>query len=431
MVNNEGEYRVGTIVDIKQDTNTTITASTADTLWLVHVGVDVTTTGTAIDAHTDAIDRSFLIRGQLASAQQDGILIGSFGHEVQSINNSVEIEAGGEIHAGGNGVEFYGSAIDIDNDGVITGDYAVAGQTSNGEIDNNGKLIGRTGGLFVEGFFNEIHNGGQITSENLWAVEVKGDHNTFVNSGLIEHTSDIAAALFLNTRIDDGERVTNTGSIIGGKTAIFGNFGSETVVNKGYVKGDVDLGDGADRFVNAHGFVDGQIRGGLGSDTYVIDDASLNVYEKAGEGIDLVRSSATYTLRDNFDNLTLTGRVNTDGTGNSLANILKGSNADNTLSGGIGADLLSGGRGTDVLTGGADADVFQFGRHFGTDHISDFTNGVDHIKIGFGSSVDDFSDLVPLFHTSGNDVAIVFNAHDLLIIDNVKIADLDTSDFTF
>ena len=70
-------------------------------------------------------------------------------------------------------------------------------------------------------------------------------------------------------------------------------------------------------------------------------------------------SSVAWTLGANVDNLTLTGSSAINGTGNSLANVIKGNSANNVLNGGAGNDTLSGAAGNDtyVLSAADGSDV--------------------------------------------------------------------------
>ena len=109
-------------------------------------------------------------------------------------------------------------------------------------------------------------------------------------------------------------------------------------------------GNSANNILNGAAGADTLI-GGLGNDTYTVDNAGDVVTENLGEGTDKVNSSVTYALSPNVENLTLTGALAINGTGNDLANSITGNAADNELNGGAGNDTLNGGAGTNTLIG--------------------------------------------------------------------------------
>ncbi|MGO7360382.1 protease, partial [Rhizobium ruizarguesonis] len=85
----------------------------------------------------------------------------------------------------------------------------------------------------------------------------------------------------------------------------------------------LDGGAGADSLI-----------GGEGDDTYTVDNAGDLVTEAADEGADTVRTTlASYTLGSDVENLTYTGTVAFTGTGNDLANTIRGAAGADTLDG--------------------------------------------------------------------------------------------------
>lgn len=135
----------------------------------------------------------------------------------------------------------------------------------------------------------------------------------------------------------------------------FGLAGND-VLHGGGGKDDLDGGGGDDRML-----------GGPGDDTYRADSMADVVVEDAGEGTDIVFSSAfETTLSPNVENLTLLPGAFT-GIGNAEANVLRatatgsillGGGGDDTLIGGDGGDNLQGQGGIDVARGGKGTDVY-------------------------------------------------------------------------
>ena len=73
--------------------------------------------------------------------------------------------------------------------------------------------------------------------------------------------------------------------------------------------------------------------GGLGDDSYFVDNAGNQIIEAAGEGIDNVISSLfAFTLSANFENIQLIGAA-VAGTGNESDNVLTGKPSTTASSG--------------------------------------------------------------------------------------------------
>ncbi|SMH28420.1 beta strand repeat-containing protein [Azospirillum agricola] len=112
------------------------------------------------------------------------------------------------------------------------------------------------------------------------------------------------------------------------------------------------------------------LTGGIGNDVYLVDDVGDVVVELAGEGTDEVRTSlAAYTLGNNLENLTHTGSGPFAGTGNALANAIRGGAGNDTLAGGLGLDTLTGGDGNDLYLIDDMADLVIENAGEGTDEI--------------------------------------------------------------
>ena len=200
---------------------------------------------------------------------------------------------------------------------------------------------------------------------------------------------------------------------------LIGNIVANRIIGNGGV--DSIRGEGGNDFID----------GGAGGD-------SLN----AGAGIDTV-SYETSALGVTVDlNVALQGGAG-DAAGDSLfffENVIGSGSADtitgnlvaNSLTGGAGLDTLNGGLGSDTLSGGAEADTFRFtDATFGSDTITDWQDGVDHISMALPLA-DAFSDL----SITGNGTAhvvvrITGVAGSAIVVDAGAAFTLDAADFVF
>ena len=82
--------------------------------------------------------------------------------------------------------------------------------------------------------------------------------------------------------------------------------------------------------------------GGLGDDSYGVDNAGDRTLEAADEGYDTVFASLDWALVDGLEALVLTGLGKASGLGNGLNNSLLGNDGKNSLRGGDGDDLING-----------------------------------------------------------------------------------------
>ncbi|MDZ4393497.1 M10 family metallopeptidase C-terminal domain-containing protein [Cypionkella sp.] len=169
-----------------------------------------------------------------------------------------------------------------------------------------------------------------------------------------------------------------------GNDSVLGNAGNDTL-DAGAGNDTLNGGLGAD-----------SMTGGAGDDSYNVDDAGDVIVELNEAGIDLVRSSVSFSLGANsqyLENLILLGSADIDGIGNTIANNLTGNTGANALTGGAGNDALYGGAGNDTLNGGLDDDALYGG--VGNDSLlgaagNDTLNGAVGVDTMAGGLGDDF-----------------------------------------
>lgn len=274
-----------------------------------------------------------------------------------SANNTLNGGVGADTLIGGLGDDIYvvdalDSVIENFGEGV---DTIQAGFTYT--LGANIEKLALTGAAAINGYGNELNN--TLTGNsaaNLLAgglgndIYVIGSTDTVVENG--DEGVDLVQASFSYTLAANVENLTLTGS-----TAINGTGNELDNTLTGNSGANVLSG------LAGNDWLDGKVgadtmAGGTGDDTFVVDNTGDVVTELADEGIDTVRSSISYTLGANVENLTLTGSTALNGTGNALDNVLTGNSGANSLSGGDGNDTLNGGTGADTMVGGLGDDIY-------------------------------------------------------------------------
>ncbi|NSX12034.1 calcium-binding protein, partial [Pseudomonas lini] len=206
-----------------------------------------------------------------------------------------------------------------------TGSFSVIGNDLNNTLTGNSADNVLDGSLGVDTLIGGAGN-------DSYAIDNLGD--------VVIETSTLASEIDTVYSLIDytlGSNVENL--LLQGSGNLNGTGNALNNVINGYIGNNIlDGGLGAD-----------VMSGGDGNDTYIVDNIGDVVVETstlAGE-IDTVRSSVTFTLGANLENLTLTGVANLNGIGNTLDNVITGNDGNNQLNGGAGLDTLIGGKGND------------------------------------------------------------------------------------
>lgn len=282
------------------------------------------------------------------------------------------------------GDDIYHGSTDIDLLEGFGGNDKIYGYAGNDTIDGGSGADIMTGGLGSDTYFVDnvsdkvIETGG--TSGGIDTVHASA---SWIMPGSVEKLILKGTTAIHGT----GDNTANT---------ITGNTGANNLSGLG---GNDILNGGAGNDILNGGTGTDTMTGGLGDDTYFVDQNGDKTIEGSGSGTgtDTVKSSITWILGANVENLILTGTTALNGTGNTLANTLTGNSGANILNGLAGADklvgnggndILNGGLGKDILTGSAGKDVFLFNTVLGSanvDKITDFSVVDDTIKLSHGT----------------------------------------------
>ena len=340
-----------------------------------------------------------------------------------ALNNLLTGNSGANVLTGGAGNDVYvvnmgDTVVEAVNAGT---DTVLSGVTTT--LSTNVELLGLTGTNAINGTGNSLNN---VLTGNNAANVLDGGAGADTLAGLdgndtylVDNTGDAIIELANNgtdlvqssvtyTLAANVENLTLTGSTAINGTGntldnlLIGNC-ANNMLTGGAGNDTLDGGAGNDTMV-----------GGTGNDTYGVAAAGDVVTENANEGTDTVQSSITYTLGANAENLTLTGTVARNGTGNILDNQVIGNSANNTLSGANGNDILRGGLGNDTANGGSGNDTFLFDRGDGQDLVQDNSGSADKMLFDGGINPLDF-----VISRQANDVRLtIHGSSDQITVQN-------------
>lgn len=250
------------------------------------------------------------------------------------------------------------SNILLGNEGADTLDGGLNSDTLDGG-EGQDVLIGGSGGDLYR---INLGDNDQITESS--SSEIDTIEASYLGTTPVSYTipTNIENFLFLGTA---NLNVTGNGSnnlittTIGNDT-LSGGDGNDSL-NSGVGNDSLSGGRGNDT-LNAGSGIDTLI-GGEGDDLFLTDSVYETLTESANQGTDTVQSTVSYTLKTNFENLTLfsTTISNINGTGNSINNIIIGNSGNNTLDGQAGDDSLLGFTGNDILLGQIGNDTLDGG----------------------------------------------------------------------
>ncbi|WEX90742.1 family 16 glycosylhydrolase [Sinorhizobium garamanticum] len=157
--------------------------------------------------------------------------------------------------------------------------------------------------------------------------------------------------------------------------------------------------------------------GGKGDDIYYLYSGINRAYEAPGEGVDTINTWMSYTLPNNFENLTVTGN----------GRFAFGNDGDNIITGGSGSQTIDGDGGNDVLIGAGGTDIFVFSKGNGSDLITDFSSN-DIVRLN-GYGLTSFDQLLENMVQEGGNLRLSFANGESLVFADTTVDELQAGQF--
>jgi Ca2+-binding RTX toxin-like protein len=383
--------------------------------------------GGAGDDTIDGLDGGDAIRGEDGADRLQGgagndVLLGGSGNDVllggsedDALFGGVGIdqffgESGNDTIRGGAGSDYAEGGADDDSIYGETGDDWIFGDSNPNTVSSGGSVPIGGDDVIDGGDGNDDLRGGEGQDTLLGGSGIDlldgGEGDDFLDGGAGDDARldggpgvDIVYGGAGKDRLYSGWRVTDSGGEVGGEGG--GEPGALVATSQGVEQlfgeeGDDYLNSGSENF-NTN---DAVLNGGGGNDTFVVDSAGDAVIEAAAGGVDTIETFVSYTLPENVENLTFAGLAGLVGTGNALANVMRG----------MGQGTLDGRGGNDTLV---DAQSYRFGRGDGQDAIVEYdTNGAPYFPGGPQDTIHLGAGIAPtdvVWQRMGNDLVLALN----------------------
>jgi|GEM_PF-874962 len=369
-----------------------------------------------------------------------------------AVHSSVSFDLSNTLVAGGSDIEnlvYTGSGA-----ATLTGNAAnnsITGNNQNNTLEGKGGVDTLSGGSGEDTYVVDT-TGDTIIDSAGTADAVHSSVSFDLSNTLVAGGSDIENLVYTGSGAATLTGNAANNSITGGlgSDSIIGGAGNDTVLGrdgKNTLDGGADNdsligGSDADSIIGGAGndILDGgagdniadTLNGGTGDDTYIIDSYQDVLIETLNGGTDTVRTSLSYQLQDNFENLVLTGTA-ISAVGNAANNSLFGNDSDNEIDGGAGNDTMVGGLGNDTYYVGEAGDwvIESLGGGTNTAIVAAGAEGFTSLVSGgailnirtlteeFGSDGNDTLDGTPLNDTisglAGDDIISGFKGNDSLL----------------
>jgi Ca2+-binding RTX toxin-like protein len=290
----------------------------------------------------------------------DNVITGNTGVNTlsgSSGNDTLDGDTGADTLIGGTGDDFY--IVDNTSDVVTESsnegtDYIYSSVTYT--LSSNVEGMTLTGSSAINGTGNSLDNilignneANTLTgSSGNDTLDGGGDADTLIGGTgddiyYVDNTSDVVTEGSSEGTDIVYSNVTHT---LGSNVEYLTLTGSSEIDGTGNTLDNILIGNSAVNTLtgsSGNDTLDGRsgadtLIGGTGDDIFIVDNVGDVITEDSSEGTDSVFARVNYTLSSDVENLTLTGFLNINGTGNALNNVLTGNTSNNTLTGGDGDD---------------------------------------------------------------------------------------------